>query len=91
MPPPIVTVRDQLAWSFANLAMAHAAIDRGDVKYGPVHYMIRARLFKGLVTGSMQIGSFFQDEKLKMEMPKACCYYGDVNRLSLDRAPPVAM
>ncbi len=88
MAPPLVTVRDQLAWSYANLAMADAAIGRGDSKFGTLHYMIRSKLFKGLVTGTMKIGSLFKDEKLKLEMPKACCYCGAIERLSLDHLLP---
>ena len=61
----ILTVGDQLYWAYANLAMAHAAVERNAPRYGTVHYVIRARLFKGLRTGTMNIGSLAQDERLK--------------------------
>lgn len=39
------TIGEVLFWSYANLAMADAAIRRGDPFYGRVHYMIRQRLY----------------------------------------------
>ncbi len=49
------TVKEVLFWSYANLAMAHTAVDRKQEKYAPFNYMIRAKLFKGLIEGSMNI------------------------------------
>ena len=51
------TVGDLLYRSYANLAMAHAALNMGSEKYGKVHYMIRARLQKRVADGTMNIGS----------------------------------
>lgn len=47
------TVREVLFWSYANLAMAHTAEDRKQEKYAAFNYMIRAKLFKGLIDGTM--------------------------------------
>jgi hypothetical protein len=43
------TVRELLANSYANLAMAHAALTARAERYGRVHFMIRAKLRKGLL------------------------------------------
>ena len=82
------TVGEYLYWSYANLAMAHAAVERGDARYGQVHYMIRAKLFKGLRDGSMDLGSLGDDERLKMILPQACCYCGSTDGLSVDHLIP---
>ena len=87
---PPETIGESLYWSYANLAMAHAAISEGKEKYGRIHYMIRARLFKGLTNGTMNIGSILDDEKLKMELPKACCYCGSTENLTMDHLIPKA-
>lgn len=82
------TVGDLLYWSYSNLAMAHAAVDRGAARYGTVHYMIRARLFKGLRAGTMDLGSLGDDERLKMTLPQACWYCGAREHLSADHLVP---
>ena len=40
------TLGQVLFWSYANLAMADAAVRRGAEKYGVPYYMIRAKLYK---------------------------------------------
>ena len=40
------TVRELIYWSYANLAMAHTAVEQE--KYERFNYMIRSKLFKGL-------------------------------------------
>lgn len=77
------TVAQRIYWAYANLAMAHAAVDDGASRYGSKHYAIRARLFKGLQNGTMNIRSLFQDEKEKMAN-SSCCYCGAVEKLSVD-------
>jgi hypothetical protein len=79
-----------LHWSYANLAMAHAAVAKGDHNYGRLHYMIRARLRKGLLTGPMRIGPIAEDEKLKLVLPQSCCYCGTRATLSVDHLIPRA-
>ena len=48
-------VKELLFWSYANLAMAHTAVDKQQQKYEKFNYMIRAKLYKGLMNGSMNI------------------------------------
>jgi HNH endonuclease len=82
--PNLVTIRDQIAWSYANLARCHAAISEGRTKYVTTDHMIRAKLFKGLRTGKMAIGSIYDDERHKYLADRACAYCGDLDRLSVD-------
>ena len=82
------TIGESLYWSYANLAMTHAAVKHGAPKCGQVHFMIRAKLYKGLCTGKMNIGSLAEDEKLKLVLPQACCYCGSKANLSVDHLIP---
>ena len=82
------TVGELLHWSYANLAMAHSAIESEAEKYGTIHYMIRARLYKGLNQQTMSIGPLADDERLKMVLPQACCYCGSREYLSADHLIP---
>lgn len=86
--PNIVTVRDKIYWSYANLAMAHTAVDKNQEKYSRLNYMIRAKLFKGLKTGSMNIRTIFDDEKIKVNTGKICNYCGSPDNLALDHIFP---
>lgn len=74
--PTITTIGESLYWSYANLAMAHAAVEKQADKYNPNYFIIRARLYKGLTTQSMSIGTIADDERLKMTLPQACAYCG---------------
>ena len=78
------TVKEVLFWSYANLAMAHTAVDRKQNKYAPFNYMIRAKLFKGLIEGSMNIRTLFDDEKVKLLSGNKCNYCGAIKNLALD-------
>lgn len=78
------TVAERLYWAYADLAKAHAAVTAGATSYSPVHFMIRAKLFKGLCTGTMSIGSLLDDEWVKMTMPRGCAYCGVTEALTLD-------
>lgn len=78
------TVKEVLYWSYANLAMAHTAVDRNQEKYAVFNYMIRAKLYKGLIDGSMNIGTLFDDEKIKMQSGSKCSYCGSEDKLALD-------
>ncbi|MEX2264505.1 MAG: HNH endonuclease [Bryobacteraceae bacterium] len=80
----ITTVAESLYWSYANLAMAHAAVEEGASTYGRIHFIIRSRLYKGLRDGSMNIGVIADDERLKLVLPQACCYCGAREHLSVD-------
>ncbi len=89
MPVPVPnTVREQIAWSYANLARAHAALELGVQAYQAVHHMIRARLYRGLVSGKMSMRSLYDDERLKMVVPQACCYCGSGGPLTVDHLIP---
>jgi len=85
---PVETVRQHIAYSYSNLARAHAATKSGSQSYGRVHHMIRSRLYKGLSTGTMEMRSMYDDEKVKLTVPKACCYCGATSPLSLDHLIP---
>ncbi|WP_437640604.1 HNH endonuclease [Sorangium sp. So ce854] len=82
------TLTESLHWSYANLAMAHAAVAKGQQRYGRLHYMIRAHFRKGLLAGTMSIGSIAEDEKLKLVLPRSCCYCGNKDSLSVDHLIP---
>lgn len=86
--PTISTVREHLAWSYANLACAHSAVESGSQKYTRINFMIRARLYNGLISGSMHIRSIFDDEKQKYKYPESCCYCGSVEKLHMDHLIP---
>lgn len=88
MPPEIVTVKDQIIWSYANLARADAALQEKALKYKRTHHIIRNKTFYGLKSGSMKIRSLYYDERLKMIFPQACCYCGSMEKLSLDHLIP---
>jgi 5-methylcytosine-specific restriction endonuclease McrA len=84
MPQELSTVGESLPWSYANLAMGHSAVSRGDVRYSQLHYIVRSRLYKGLRTGAMSVGSFADEDRLKLILPQACCYCAGRNSLSID-------
>jgi hypothetical protein len=84
----ITTVGELLHWSYANLAMAHAALTTKVEKYGRAHFMIRSRLYAGLNKQTMSIGPLAEDERLKMVLPQSCCYCGSRDYLSVDHLIP---
>lgn len=82
------TLGELIYWSYSNLAMAHAGLEKNHLKYNTFHYVIRAKLFKGLKDGSMNIRSLFDDEKVKMNTGNICNYCGSSIKLSLDHMIP---
>ncbi len=84
----IESVRELIYYSYANLAMAHTAIERKQVKYEMFNFMIRAKLFKGLKDGTMNIRTIFDDEKIKLETGRICNYCGSSDKLALDHIFP---
>lgn len=82
------TVAELIYWSYANLAMAHDGITRGLLTYDKTSFIIRMRMYKGLLSGKMQIGSFFKDERWKMENGARCVYCGSTENLSVDHILP---
>ena len=88
MPKPPTTIREQIACSYANLARAHSALRRGAPKYTTVDHMIRAKLQRGLIDGTMRMGSLYDDERIKMTAQQVCSYCGDTDRLCADHLIP---
>jgi len=86
--PTPQTVREQIAWSYANLARAHAALDDGVSVYQTHHHVIRSKLYRGLLTGTMAMRSLYDDERLKMTFPQACYYCGSRTHLTVDHLIP---
>ncbi|MBK8698594.1 MAG: HNH endonuclease [Saprospiraceae bacterium] len=84
----IETVRHLIYYSYANLAMAHTAIDKKQEKYEAFNFMVRARLFKGLKDGTMNLRTIFDDEKNKLQTGQICNYCGSTDKLALDHIFP---
>lgn len=84
----IETVRHLIYYSYANLAMAHTAIDKKQEKYEMFNFMIRAKLFKGLKDGTMSMRTIFDDEKIKLQTGQICNYCGSPDKLALDHIFP---
>ncbi|MCB0539594.1 MAG: HNH endonuclease [Bacteroidetes bacterium] len=84
----VETVRELIYLSYANLAMAHSAVNKKQTKYGTLNYMIRAKLFKGLKEGTMNMRTIFDDEKVKLQTGKVCNYCGSEDNLALDHIFP---
>lgn len=84
----IETVRHLIYYSYANLAMAHMAVGKNHEKYGMLNYMIRAKLFKGLKDGTMNMRTIFDDEKIKLQTGQICNYCGSKENLALDHIFP---
>jgi len=82
------TVRHLIYYSYANLAMAHTAIDKKQEKYEMFNFMIRAKLFKGLKNGTMNMRTIFDDEKIKLQTGQICNYCGSADKLELDHIFP---
>lgn len=86
--PTITTIAESLYWCYANLAMAHAAVTSHSPTYTQIHFMIRSRLYSGLINNTMGLGSIADDERLKMILPQACHYCGSQNKLSIEHLIP---
>ena len=86
--PKPKTVREHIAWSYANLSRAHAALEDGANRYAVVHHVIRNKLYHGLVSGKMSMRSLYHDERLKMTFPQACYYCGSNQTLVVDHLIP---
>lgn len=84
------TIKEYLFWSYATLGMAHAAISDNAHSYNKIHYMIRNKLYSGLINGTMNLGSLKEDERLKLIMPHACCYCGEATKLTLEHLIPLS-
>lgn len=85
------TIGEQLYWTYSNLAMAHAAVSGNSTQFEALHFMIRARLYKGLLDGRMKLGSLLDDEKVKLNAPRGCCYCGADTTLTVDHLIPKSL
>lgn len=82
------TLADLIYWSYANLAMAHDGVERGIVTYDRTSFIIRMRMYKGLLSGKMHIASLLDDERWKMKNGARCVYCGATEELSVDHLIP---
>ena len=57
-------------------------IRKPDAEYTRKHFMIRARLYAGLINGTMSPRSLMRDQRVRMELPQKCIYCGS----GIDRA-----
>ena len=87
--PVPTTVREQIAWSYANLARAHAALEDGVKKHKVIHHIIRNRMYHGLLSGKIAMRCLYDDERLKMTAPQACYYCGHRDKLTVDHLVPL--
>lgn len=79
------TIKDLLDWSYANLAAYQTALAQNPPAYNRSCWMVRARLFKGLQTGSMSRQSIYYNEREKLKAKDVCSYCGASNiPLTLD-------
>jgi hypothetical protein len=83
-----ITVREKIHLAYSNLAMAHMAVEKCQPEYSRINYMVRAKLYKGLNSGKMNMRTLFDDEKLKIENGKTCNYCGSNEALALDHIFP---
>jgi hypothetical protein len=81
-------VKERVFWSYANLAMAHTAVERNQGKYNTFNYMIRAKLYKGHYDGTINVRTLFDDEKIKLLSGQKCSYCGSPDNLALDHIFP---
>lgn len=88
MAPPILTVRAKIAWSYANLARAHAALSEGATAYSKTHHIIRNRLYHGIMGKRMSMRSLLDDEAVKLKAERCCSYCGSRDFLSIDHLLP---
>lgn len=82
------TIGEALYWSYANLGMAHKAVNDKAEKYKQLHYIIRNKLYHGLINETMNVRSLFHDEKSKLYADKCCVYCGSLLKLSIDHLIP---
>ena len=88
--PVATTVREQIVWSYANLAMAHAALEDGVAKYKAVHHIIIGnKMYHGSPWGKIAMRSLYDNERLKMMAPQACYYCGHRDNLTVDHVVPL--
>lgn len=70
------TCKELLDWSYANLAAYQLALQQDPPAYTKQCWMVRARLFKGLQSGSMTRQSIYLNERTKLCHTDRCAYCG---------------
>jgi hypothetical protein len=84
----INTIKELVFWSYANLAMAHSAVSHQEKVYSRLSFIIRSRLFAGLMSGKMKLGPMQDDERVKIEYSDVCAYCGSEADISIDHLIP---
>lgn len=88
MAKQINTVKELVFWSYANLAMAHSAVSHQENVYSKLSFIIRSRLYAGLMSGKMKLGPMLDDERVKIEYSDVCAYCGSEADISIDHLIP---
>lgn len=78
------TLKEALFWSYANLAMAHHALEHGLSSYSIQSFAIRSRLYSGLMSRRMSITTLYDDECARLKLDRVCVYCGASGTLSRD-------
>ena len=81
-------LREQFAWTYGHLSMAHAAVAERATRYGPHHYAIRTRFRYGYLRGTITMEALHADEKTKIRYGTTCSYCGAETMLTLDHLIP---
>ena len=85
------TMKEIVFRAYSNCGMAIATLHERKSAYDRLSYMIRARLYKGLITGTMKVSSIFSNERQKMTLPICCYYCGCSDDLALDHLIPTKL
>jgi HNH endonuclease len=83
--PEIKTVKEKIAWGYANLAGFQVLLN-GAKK--PAHFMVHAKLFRGLCDGAMKVTSLYSDERSKMFSDPRCAYCWTMEAKTADHLLP---
>ena len=68
--------------------MAFASSHHDEPTYQQVDYIVRNKIYYGLLRGKLNLGSLFKDEREKIFSASICSYCGETNNLSLDHLIP---
>ena len=82
------TVGESLYWSYANLAMVYKSAEHNEPTYQKIDYIVRSKLYYGLLRGTHNVSSLLIDEKFKIASSHACCYCLGRLDLTLDHLIP---
>ena len=88
--PNLENLQDIIFWSYANLSMAHAALDSEATSFGPREYSIRSSMWRRLCEKDAEIRPLIDDEKQKMKRQSACAYCGSSEELTADHLLPTS-